>query len=153
MFSRKHKNQPFDGLRRKNSDLSHALGDLGIIASPRSTRSVSSRFRPGSSATTDVPFHLEGTLLISHAGFIYAPPLHIVYAPRFVPLAPLFVSPLASTWRWLLMPYYILEKKVTNRNPIQANLSTILQQHAAPSLSNEGGLQATPLPAPLHLEE
>ncbi|KAM0485910.1 hypothetical protein ACHAPX_000606 [Trichoderma viride] len=60
MFSRKHKNQPFEGLRRKNSDLSHALGDLGIIASPRSTRSVSSRFRPGSSATTDAPFHLEG---------------------------------------------------------------------------------------------
>ncbi|KAM0263497.1 hypothetical protein ACHAQJ_001115 [Trichoderma viride] len=61
MFSRRHKNQHlFDGGRKKNHDLSSALGDLGIIASPRSTRSGGLRFRPGSSATDAPPFHIEG---------------------------------------------------------------------------------------------
>lgn len=58
MFSRRHKSQHVDS-RRKKGDFSSTLGDLGLIASPRSTRSAGPRFRPESSAT-DAPFHLEG---------------------------------------------------------------------------------------------
>ncbi|KAL7946267.1 hypothetical protein V8C42DRAFT_29953 [Trichoderma barbatum] len=59
MFSRRHKSQHHVDNRRKKSDISSALGDLGLIASPRSARSAGPRFRPESSAT-DAPFHLEG---------------------------------------------------------------------------------------------
>ncbi|KAL6802002.1 hypothetical protein J3E68DRAFT_434971 [Trichoderma sp. SZMC 28012] len=61
MFSRRHKSQHHvDGRRRKQDTISSALGDLGLIASPRSARSAGPRFRPESSAT-DAPFHLEAS--------------------------------------------------------------------------------------------
>lgn len=153
MFSRRHKSQHHvDGRRRKQDTLSSALGDLGLIASPRSARSAGPRFRPESSAT-DAPFHLEGMHLTSRANLIYAP-LTTMRRDSFLQHPP------SSSFSVLLFPppdndcfpLSILFSRVANFDLLQA-IPLATQPHAVPLLSTEGGLQVLPAPLPLHLEE
>lgn len=79
----------------------------------------------------------------------YTPPLYSICAVTRPPNPPSLSLPLPPLDDGCSCHIFYFNR-VTDCNPIQANLSAILQQHAAPSLSNEGGLKA--LPAPLHLE-